>query len=145
MSGLKGPILAVDPGEKHIGIAISDETAILARPLIVIDHLSMKLDAAQVAQIAEENRAMKIIVGLPLGTDGVELPQTRHARKFIEAIESQTAIVVEGWDEWGSTQAARKVLIEVGAQRSKRGGHQDSLAAAMILRSYLDEINPKES
>jgi putative Holliday junction resolvase len=145
VSEVTGPILAVDPGEKHIGIAISDETAILARPLIMINHTSMKLDAAQIAKIAEENHATRIIVGLPMGHNGTELPQTRHARKLIESVQRQTAILVEGWDEWGSTQAARNVLIEVGAQRSKRGGHQDALAAAMILRSYLDEINPIES
>ncbi len=144
MSKLTGPILAVDPGEKHIGIAISDETATLARPLMVIDHVSMKLDAGQIAQIAVENGATYIIVGLPTGEMGKEIPQTRHARKLIQAIQDQTSISVDSWDEWGTTQTARSILVDVGVQRSKRGGHQDALAAAAILRSYLDSMNPME-
>jgi len=144
VNNLAGIILAVDPGEKHIGIAISDESAILARPLMVIEHVSMKLDAAQIAQTAAENGATRIIVGLPTGDMGREIPQTRHAKKLIEAIQDQTSIDVEGWDEWGTTQTARSILVEVGVQRSKRGGHQDALAAAAILRSYLETINPME-
>ena len=144
MSKLEGPILAVDPGEKHIGVAISDVTATLARPLMVISHISMKLDAAQIAQTAAENGAIRIIVGLPTGEMGKEIPQTRHVKKLIAVIQEQTGIVVEGWDEWGTTQTARNILVEVGVQRSKRGGHQDALAAAAILRSYLEAKNPME-
>lgn len=144
MNNLLGPILAVDPGEKHIGIAISDKTGTLARPLMLIDHNSMMLDAAQIAQAAEKNGVTRIIVGLPTGDMGKEIPQTRHAKKLIEAIQNQTDIEVEGWDEWGTTQTARNILVEVGVQRSKRGGHQDALAAAAILRSYLETMNPME-
>jgi putative Holliday junction resolvase len=144
MSTLAGPILAIDPGEKRIGVAISDESATLARPLMIIEHISMKMDAAQIAQIAGEHQVKLIVVGLPLGEHGEELPQTRHAKKLIENLQTQTDLPIESWDEWGSTQTARQVLIEVGIPRSKRGGHQDALAAAAILRSYLDTKNPPE-
>jgi putative holliday junction resolvase len=138
MSGEIGPILAVDPGEKRIGIAISDPSATLARPLEVIFHVSMKIDGAAIAALASENQVKMILVGLPMGSQNEEIPQTRHAKKLIESIASQTNLPVIGWDEWGSTQSARQVLIETGVSRSKRGGHQDALAASMILRSYLD-------
>jgi putative holliday junction resolvase len=135
-------ILAVDPGEKRIGIAISDPTATLSNPLTVINHISLKLDSALIASLANENQAGLIIVGMPKGSHDEEIPQTRHALRLIEGIRSQTGIPVIGWDEWGSTQDARQALIDAGVSRSKRGGHQDSLAAAMILRSYIEANKP---
>jgi len=137
-------ILAVDPGEKNIGIAISDPGGILARPLTVLRHVSMILDSAQIANLAEENLVGMIIVGMPSGPDGEEIPQTRHAGKLIDSIRTQTQITVLAWDEWGSTKKARSALIDAGVNRSKRGGHQDALAAAMILQSYLDDKRSKE-
>jgi putative Holliday junction resolvase len=138
MGDLPGRLMAVDPGEKHIGIAVSDPTATLASPLTVIDHVSLILDGAQIARLAEENQVRMIIVGLPTGGQGEEIPQTRHANKLIESIKNQTDLPIIGWDEWGSTQRARQTLIEMGSPRSKRGGHQDALAAAMILRVYIE-------
>ena len=131
-------ILAVDPGEKNIGVAISDPSATLARPLSVIHHVSMIIDSAQIARLAEENQAGLIIVGLPTGSEGEEISQTRHAKKLIDSIQTQTGIPVIPWDEWGSTKNAKWTLIDAGISRSKRGGHQDAMAAAIILRSYLE-------
>jgi putative holliday junction resolvase len=131
-------ILAVDPGEKTIGIAISDPGGVLARPLMALKHISMVLDSAQIVNLAEENQAGLIIVGLPTGTDNEEIPQTRHARKLIESIRTQTKLNVLPWDEWGTTKQARSVLLNAGVSRKKRGGHQDAIAAAVILQSYLD-------
>jgi putative Holliday junction resolvase len=138
MTSVDGRILAVDPGEKKLGLALSDPSGSLASPLTVIKHESLLLDAGQIASLAEENGAVLIIVGLALAEGGEEIPQTRHARKLIDAIRGQTAITVSGWDEWGSTNQARKTLIAAGVRQSRRGGHQDALAAAMILRSYID-------
>ena len=138
-------ILAVDPGEKNIGIAISDPSATLARPLSVICHVSMIIDSAQIARLAEENQAVLIIVGLPTGPEGEEIPQTRHAKKMIDSIKTQTEIPVIPWDEWGSTKNAKALLINAGVSRSKRGGHQDALAASIILRSFLESKRVLES
>ncbi len=133
-----GKILAVDPGEKNIGVAISDETGSLARPLKLIRHTSKMLDAATIAQIATECSVIRIIIGLPLGGTGEEIPQSRHAKNLAEAVQTQTEIPVELWDEFGSTISAKNTLIQLGIPKNKRGGHQDALAAAMILQSYLD-------
>jgi putative Holliday junction resolvase len=131
-------ILAVDPGSKNIGIAISDPTSTIARPLQVVKHVSMLLDAAQIVQIATENEAKEIIVGLPTGGSGESIPQSRHSQKLAEVIRSQSEISVILWDETNSTQIARRSLIEINISVSKRSGHQDALAAAVILQSYLD-------
>lgn len=134
-----GRILAVDPGDKRLGIAISDPTATLARPLLVIKHVSRQIDAAQIARLAEENEAVRIIVGWALDLDGNPTPQARSAARLAEALRLQSSLPVEMWDESGSTQAARAARISMGVSRRKRGGHLDEVAAAMILQSYLDE------
>jgi putative Holliday junction resolvase len=131
-------ILAVDHGEKRIGLAISDPTGTLASPLTVLKHVSRLLDAAQVATLAAENDAGLIVVGQSFDEDGNPNLAGRRAAKFAEALREQTPIPVELFDESFSTQDARAAVIELGLSRKKRAGHHDSLAAVMILRSYLE-------
>ncbi len=135
-------ILAVDPGDKRIGVAVSDPSGVIANPLTVIEHLSRLVDAASIAALAAEHDAGKIIVGQALDDENKPTPQGRKAARLAEAIRSQTGLEVELWDEAGSTQAARSAHIQMGgAQRSRkeRGhGHLDDLAATFILQTYLD-------
>ncbi|NWG35066.1 MAG: Holliday junction resolvase RuvX [Chloroflexi bacterium] len=131
-------ILAVDHGEKRIGLALSDPTGTLASPLTVIKHVSRLMDAAQVANLAAENEAELIIVGQSFDEDGEPNLAGRRAAKFAEALKEQTNIPVELFDESFSTQEARAAVIELGFSRKKRAGHHDSLAAVMILKSYIE-------
>jgi putative Holliday junction resolvase len=131
-------ILGVDPGEKRIGLAISDPTATIASPLTVIKHTARTVDAALIAQHAEEQGAVRIVVGQALDIDGLPTPQGRRAARLAEAVRMQTNIPVVLWDESGSTQAAQRARVEMGVSRRKRRGHMDDLAAAVILQSYLD-------
>ena len=135
-------ILAVDHGEKHIGLAISDPTATIASPLKVIQHVSRIVDAAQVANLASENDAALIVIGQSFDEEGKPNPAGRRAARFAEALKEQTHLPVILWDEAFSTQDARAARIEMGVSRKKRGGHMDELAALMILRSYLDANRP---
>lgn len=131
-------VLAVDPGEKRLGIALSDPTGTIANPLTVLGHISRPLDAAAIAQMAAENEAALIVVGQALDDEGQPSPQGRSAARLAEAIRAQTSLPVTLWDESNSTQAARSARIALGAKRSKRSGHLDELAATVILQSYLD-------
>jgi putative Holliday junction resolvase len=131
-------VLAVDPGEKRIGLAISDPTGTIANPLAVIKHVSRPVDAASIAQMAKENQAGLIVVGQALNVEGKPTPQSRRAVRLANAIRSQSELPVELWDESGSTQAARAARIAMGVSRRKRGGHLDDLAATYILQDYLD-------
>jgi putative holliday junction resolvase len=131
-------ILAVDHGEKRIGLAISDPAATLASPLTVIKHVSRLMDAAQVANLAAENEAGLIVVGQSFDEDGNPNLAGRRAAKFAEALREQTQIPVELFDESFSTQDARATVIELGFSRKKRAGHHDTLAAMIILRSYIE-------
>ncbi|HEX5840276.1 MAG TPA: Holliday junction resolvase RuvX [Anaerolineales bacterium] len=131
-------ILAVDHGEKRIGLALSDPTATIASPLKVIEHVSRLLDAAQVANVAHENEVGLIVIGQSFDEAGRPNLAGRRAAKFAEALKEQTHTPVVLWDESFSTQDARAARIALGVSRKDRSGHQDALAAVMILRSYLE-------
>lgn len=133
-----GRILGVDPGDQRIGLAISDPTGTIAGPLGVIHHVARALDAAHIAQIAQEQGAVKIVVGQALDENGYPTPQGRKAARLAEVIRGQIDIPVELWDESGSTRLARESRIAMGVKRSRRGGHLDEIAATIILQSYLD-------
>ncbi len=131
-------VLGVDHGEKRIGLALSDATGTLAGPLSVIRHVSRAVDAAQVAALAAEHGAELIVVGQSFDEEGRANAAGRRAERFAEALKNQTALPILLWDESMSTSDARDARMEMGAPRSKRGGHLDEVAAAIILQSYLD-------
>ena len=138
-------VLGVDPGDKNIGLALSDPSATIANPLMVIEHVSRLIDAASIANVASQNGVSKIIVGQSLDIDGRPSFQGRKANRLAAAIRTQTDLPVILWDEAYSTQVARAAQIEMGVSRSRRRGHLDELAATVILQSYLDrEIPPEE-
>lgn len=130
-------ILAVDHGEKRIGLALSDPTGTIASPLQVIKHVSRLIDSAQVAEIATQHETELIVIGQSFDDAGQPNLAGRRAAKFAEALKEQTQIPIELFDESFSTQDARATRIEMGVSRKKRAGHMDELAALMILRSYL--------
>jgi putative Holliday junction resolvase len=139
-------ILGVDPGEKRIGLAVSDPTETIASPLAVIAHVSREVDAAAIAQTAASQEARLIVVGQALDADNQPTLQSRRAEHLAEAIRRQCDIPVELWDESGSTQAAQAAQAAMGVSRARRRGkrrgkdhgHLDDLAATYILQTYLD-------
>lgn len=131
-------VLAVDHGEKRIGLAVSDETGTIAGPLSVIQHVSRAFDAAQVAAQAAEQRAELIVIGQSFDEQGRANVAGRRAERFAEALKTQTALPIVLWDESMSTADAREFRIEMGTSRKRRSGHLDEAAAAVILQSYLD-------
>ena len=131
-------VLGVDPGEKRLGIAISDPSGTIANPITVLQHVSRPVDAAAIAQLAQEYQAVRIVIGQAMDADGLPTPTGRRAMRLAEAIQMQIELPVVLWDESGSTQAAREARLAMGVSRRKRSGHLDDLAATYILQSYLD-------
>lgn len=131
-------VLAVDPGEARIGLALSDPTGTLARPLTIIEHAAREEDAARIVKLANEHAVGAIIVGEPLDVDGRPTPQARKARRLAAAIRDQTDIPVELWDESGSSQAAHEARLAMGIGRKSRQALVDAEAAAVILQDFLD-------
>ncbi len=136
-------ILAVDPGEKRIGLAISDPTATIASPLTVVQHVSRAVDAASIADLAVQQQVGLIVIGKSLDEDGLPTPASRRADRLLEAIRQQCAIPITTWDESFSTQAARQARLEMSVSRRQRSGHLDELAATVILQSYLDGMEAR--
>lgn len=131
-------VLAVDHGEKNIGLALSDETGALARPLGVIKHIARVVDAAQVAERAEAEGAGLILVGVSYHEDGNPNRAGRRAINFAEALREQTRLPVELRDESLTTQDARAARQAAGARQKQCAGHLDAWAAAVLLQDYLD-------
>ena len=131
-------VLAVDPGSKRIGLAVSDPTGTIANPLTVIEHVSRPLDAAAVAAIAAEQGAGLIVVGQSLDEDGQPNFEGRRAARFAGALQGQTGIPVRLWDEAFTTRDARAARLSMGVKRSQRRGHLDEIAATVLLQSFLD-------
>lgn len=132
-------IISIDPGQKRIGVAISDDTGMIAIPFTIIRHISRNDDAARIADLARDVNAGKIIVGLALGSDNEETLSSRRAKHLAEAINEQVDLPVELWDESESSNDARKIRMEMGMKKKKRAERIDALAAAMILQSYIND------
>lgn len=133
-----GRILAVDPGSKRLGIAISDPERMLAKPLMVIRHVSLEVDCDRIVETCLKNDVNLILIGQALSTEGEETPQSRHANKLADTFKNKSAIPVVLWDESESTKIAQKKALSAGVSKKKRAGHLDEHAAAVLLQDYLD-------
>ena len=126
-------ILAVDPGDVRIGVAVSDPTGLVARPYKIIHHRSRALDAEAILAIASEFEVECIIVGVPYDLDGTEGPQARKAIRLVEQLRCQTNLPIKTWDESGSSKSAYAL--------NGRSDKLDAIAAAAILRSFFEQKN----
>lgn len=132
-------ILAVDPGEKQIGLAISDPTGTIANPLLIFKHQSNSKNLEIILEQICRLEVDLVIIGQSLDEEGVPNFAGKRSQKMAESLKKQTPIPVLLWDESLSTMEARNTRIILGVPRKKRHGHMDDLAAAIILQSYLDE------
>ena len=123
-------VLAVDPGDVRIGLAISDPLGLVARPLSVITHTRRLEDAQRIVDLALEHQVASILVGVPYDKNGEIGPQARKSLRLADEIQSNTELPVITWDESGSTDKAVKF--------SSDDNLLDAHAAAFILQDYLD-------
>lgn len=128
--------LALDVGNRRIGVAVSDVTKLLAKPLGVIDRKTEDAPA-RVLAVLREQEADEIVVGLPVHTDGRASEQSQLVRQFVDAFAPQLHVPIKFVDEWRSTQAAKAIIAE--QKKRKQPIHDDAIAAAVILQRYLDE------
>jgi len=136
--------LGVDPGEANLGVAVSDEGGLLARPLATLRHTSRAEDAARIVALAQQQAAGLIVLGYALDSDGQPGPQARHAEKLAVALRELTALPVLLHDESFSSQQAAEILRATGKKRRARREQIHSAAAATLLQSYLDG-HPREA
>ncbi len=132
-------ILGIDPGEKRIGVAMSDPLGITAQGLPTIQVKSPEDAAEQISRIARAETVKKIVVGLPLNMDGSEGEQAERAYHLGRKLEELSGLPVIFRDERLTSRQAELVLLEADMRRDKRKKNIDRLAAQIILQSYLDE------
>ena len=134
--------LAVDVGQRRIGLAISDASGTLARPLTTLtvwEDDALDRVAAEIARLAgEEDGLGAIVVGLPVGLDGSPTDQTSRVTEFIRALQERTAIPIVGADERLTSREAESRLALRERDWRKRKERLDAAAAAIILQDYLD-------
>lgn len=135
--------LGVDPGEKYLGVAVSDESGLIARPLTTLRHTARADDAARIVALVQEQAAAMIVLGYALDSDGQPGPQARHAEKLAEALRERTQIPVTLYDESFSSQEAAESLRATGKKRRSRREQIHAAAAATLLQSYLDAHSPE--
>ena len=119
-------VLALDYGSARTGVAVSDPTGSLARPLCVVEHAATETGLARLRELVEEEGAERVVVGLPLTLRGTKGDQARETEQFVEGLRAAVAVPVETFDERFTTTLA-------GA-----GPGEDARAAAHLLSSYLE-------
>lgn len=134
-------ILGIDPGERRIGIAISDPGGRIAVPVSVSEQRG-KATLAELSALALREEAGLIVVGLALSLDGSHGPQAERAQRFGRALGAASGVPVVFWDERFSTREAGRLLIQAGSSRRHRTHNLDAAAAAVILQDYLDSHQP---
>ena len=133
-------ILALDIGDRRIGVAVSDPTGTLASPFTTITRRDLESDITAVLELAEQQEAVQIVAGMPLSLSGQAGPQAKKVRYVIKALEQRSHVPVKTWDERFSTREAERLLRESGHHPSKERALTDAAAAAVILQGYLDSL-----
>jgi putative Holliday junction resolvase len=133
-----GRVIGVDAGSVRVGVALSDDLGITARPLTTIRRKDDRSAAEAIRLLAVAHDASRIVVGIPIGLDGGDQKTTHAARRLAEAIREATALPVIGWDERLTTAQAERSLIEGNVRRERRREIVDQVAAALMLQSFLD-------
>ena len=136
------PIVGLDPGEKTIGVAVSDVTLTVASPLALIKKGKFGDDAATLFQLMDSRKAIGIVIGLPMNMDGTEGVRCQSNRALgRNLLRLNPDLLITFWDERLSTAAVTRVLIEEhDVNRKRRGEVVDKMAAGWILQGALERI-----
>lgn len=131
-------ILALDVGEKNIGLAISDKLGLIAQGLPTLRHQTKDEDISAIANILKDHHITEVVVGIPVNLDGSLGKKAQEVAVFLEDLKKKITLPIKVWDERFTSVQAEKVLLEAGLSRKKRKRKIDQLAARLILQNYLD-------
>lgn len=138
--------IALDVGDKTIGIAVSDDLLLTAQGITTIERVGIRKDAGKVIDLIREYNCDTVVVGLPKRLDGTDSPQTEKVYEFKTMLENKMKSVglqnvnIVYQDERLTTVMAEKVLIEADVSRKKRKTVIDKQAAVLIMQGYLDKL-----
>ena len=131
-------ILALDVGQKRIGLAVSDPLGLTAQGLGVLERQDWDRDVARLVEMARPYQVQEVLVGLPRHMDGRLGEQAEEILALARAVGEALGAQVSTWDERLSTVEAERVLIQADMSRQKRRRVVDKVAASLILQAYLD-------
>jgi putative Holliday junction resolvase len=130
-------LIALDVGDKRIGVDVSDALHITAQPLGKIERAGFTRDVSRIAELCEKYQTNHILLGLPRNMDGTLGVQAKKVQTFAEQLQ-KAGFRIQYWDERMTTVSAERLLIQAGTRREKRKKVVDQIAAALILQGYLD-------
>lgn len=133
------PVLGIDFGQVRIGLAISDELRLLAHPLETIS--ANKAAAKRIAEIVEERKVDKVVIGIPRHMSGEIGESAQRALDFAAELRRKLRCPIETWDERLTTVEANRALAAAGKNTRQTRGIVDQVAAQMILQGFLDREN----
>lgn len=139
MRRLATRILALDIGEKRIGVALSDPGGILASPLTIVERCEEKRDIEAVVGIASQYQVGLIIVGLPRTLGGSLGEQAEKVQAFARVLAAASDVPLVFRDERLTTVSARRLMRAGGGRKSRKKDRDDAVAAAVLLQGYLEE------
>lgn len=137
--------LCLDIGDRRIGVAVSDPFNTYALPVETYVRKNLRLDLARIQSYVKEKCATAIVCGLPVNFDGSPSIQTQKAEFFIDKLRELLGVEIYTVDERCTTCEAEETLISQGKSRQERKAFVDSLAAASILQSFLNDKNKTKS
>lgn len=132
----EGRIMGLDIGGRRIGVAVSDETRLIATPVRFVERGSGDRQAFR--ELIERYGVGRLVAGLPTGMSGREGPQAADVRTYADRLATELDLPMEYWDERLSTAIAERTLIAGGTSRADRRTRVDAVAAAVILQGFLD-------
>lgn len=130
-------IMAIDYGDAHTGVAVSDPTGLLAGFTATITAYRPESAAEQIAALAREHGAEELVLGHPRNMDGTRGPRAEKAESFAELLRASTGLPVTLWDERRTTIDAHQILFSAGKNARQRKKNVDAVAASLILEGYL--------
>ena len=130
-------IMAIDYGDAHTGVAISDPTGFLAGTTPTIHSRKAEVVLEELAKIVVQYKVEELVMGFPRNMDGSEGPRADLYREFADKVEEATGLKPVLWDERRTTIDAHRILFESGQNAKKRKKTVDAVAAALILEGYL--------
>jgi putative Holliday junction resolvase len=141
-----GRALAIDLGDRTLGLAVSDPLGITAQGLDTLERHGGQRDTEALRAVCQEREVARVIVGLPRNLDGSEGPRAQKSRAFGRTLRDALGLPVFFWDERLTTAEAERVLIAADVSRAKRAKVIDKLAAQLILQGWLEagcpEVDP---
>ena len=131
-------VLGIDHGTKRMGIAISDESGMIAQPLEYIPAEPFAGFITRLKEIIKEKQVDQILVGMPRNMDGSYGAATEKVKEFITALQPYITTPIKTWDERLTSVMANRALLQGNVRRDQRKQKVDKMAAAILLQSYLD-------